>query len=286
MNKTKRPLEGIFLSFLFALIVVLGSIFFIKRNWIIPDFSLPTLASDRGSIDHLFHFILLVTGIAFILVQGLTGYFIWHFSDPNREKAAYLTHSTALEVIWTSVTAVMMIIIGIWGLRVWRNIITTDPPKNAIVVEVTGQQFQWNFRYPGPDGKFGRTDATLISDDNPLGLDPKDPASKDDIVTQDELYLPVNVPVEVRIRSKDVIHSFFLPNFRVKQDAVPGMMVETWFTPTRIGRYDIACAQLCGLGHYKMSGILNIVSQQDFQNELKTLKTGMRGQRIGLEGRY
>lgn len=273
MEKKKRPIEGVFLPFLFGLIVVFGSVFFIKRNWL-PDFWVPELASNRTYIDPLFNFILIVTGVVFILVQGLTGFFIWRYSDPNRERAVYLKDNHALEVTWTAVTAVFMVIIGIWGLRAWGGAMTAAPPSNAMVVEITGQQFQWNIRYPGPDGALGRTDATLISDDNPLGLDPKDMASKDDIVTQDEFFLPVNVPVQLRIRSKDVIHSFFLPNFRVKQDAVPGMTVDTWFIPTKLGRYEVGCAQLCGLGHYKMQGFLNVVTPEEFQKKLKKLKTG------------
>jgi cytochrome c oxidase subunit 2 len=132
-----------------------------------------------------------------------------------------------------------------------------------------GEQFAWNIHYPGPDGKFGRTDNTLVSAENPLGLDRKDPDAKDDLVTPNQLHLPVDRPVLVRLSSKDVIHSFGLYEMRVKQDAIPGMQIPVWFTPTRVGEYEISCSQLCGLGHYRMRGFVTVESQADFQAWLK-----------------
>ncbi len=264
MKTSARPKEGLFLGLTFGLIVVLGTVFFFKK-W------LPDLASDRVEIDHLFYTILIMTGIVFILVQGITGYFIWRYSDPTPERAVYLSHSRSLEITWTTVTALLMLALGVWGLSLWKNVTTGNAPSKALAVEITGQQFQWNIRYPGPDSKFGRVDPHLISDDNALGLDPKDKASKDDVVVQDDLYLVVNRPAIVTLRSKDVIHSFFLPNFRVKQDAVPGMSIDTWFTPTKIGDYEIACAQFCGLGHYTMRGMVHVLSQEQFDQKMKEL---------------
>jgi len=128
----------------------------------------------------------------------------------------------------------------------------------------------WNVRYPGPDGRFGRTDAQLIDDTvNPLGLDKTDHAGDDDIVTLNDITVPVGRTVRVTLRSKDVIHSFFLPNFRVKQDAVPGMSPEVVFVPTTAGRYELACAELCGLAHYRMRGFFNVVSQPEFDEWLQ-----------------
>lgn len=270
-EKPARPKEGIFFGLTFGLIVVLGTVFFFKP-W------LPDLASDRVEIDRMFHAILITTGIVFVVVQGLTGYFVWRYSDQSPERAVYLHDHKALEVTWTLVTAVVVCALGAWGLGLWNRMVASPIPSNLPVVELTGQQFQWNVRYPGPDGRFGRTDPKLISDDNPIGLDPKDSNSKDDIVTQDEFYVVVNKPVVFRLRSKDVIHSFFLPNFRVKQDAVPGMSIETAVTPTKVGDYEVACAQLCGLGHYKMRGMLHVVTQDEYDTKLKELKkTSMRG---------
>ena len=153
--------------------------------------------------------------------------------------------------------------------------------SEALVVQVTGEQFAWNIHYPGPDGVFGRTDIKLLDlQSNPLGLDRDDPAAKDDVTTLNQLYLPVNKPIIVRLRSKDVIHSFGVPEFRVKQDAIPGLTIPIWFVPTvttaemrtRTGnpefQYEIACAQLCGLGHARMRGFVTVQTAEEFQTWL------------------
>ena len=146
----------------------------------------------------------------------------------------------------------------------------------AVVVRVVAEQFAWNVQYPGPDGKFGRTDVNLVAADNPLGLDRRDPAAKDDVTTINQLYLPVDRPVVVHLSSKDVIHSFGLYEMRVKQDAVPGLSIPVWFIPNRIGEYEITCSQLCGLGHFRMRGFVNIQSAADYQkwmaDQLKELQ--------------
>ena len=136
------------------------------------------------------------------------------------------------------------------------------------MVRVVGTQFAWNIQYPGPDGKFGRTDIKLVGSDNPLGLDRSDPAAKDDITTINQLNLPVDRPVLVHLSSMDVIHSFGLYEMRVKQDAIPGIQIPVWFIPNRIGEYEIACSQLCGLGHFRMRGFVNIKTEADFQKWL------------------
>jgi cytochrome c oxidase subunit 2 len=154
----------------------------------------------------------------------------------------------------------------------------TGVKNEALIVQVTGEQFAWNFHYAGNDGAFGRTDISLLDlQSNPLGLDRSDPAGMDDITTVNQLYLPVNRPIIVRLRSKDVIHSFGVPEFRVKQDAVPGLTIPIWFIPnvttaemrTRTGdpefQYEIACAQLCGLGHYRMRGFVTVQTAEEFQ---------------------
>jgi len=150
--------------------------------------------------------------------------------------------------------------------------------SDALVVQVTAEQFAWNFHYAGPDKIFGRRDIKLIdAQENPLGIDRSDPAAKDDITTLNQLYLPVNTPILVRLRSKDMIHSFGVPEFRVKQDAIPGLTIPTWFIPNvttaemrrRLGKddfqYEIACAQLCGLGHYRMRGYVTVLGADEFQ---------------------
>jgi cytochrome c oxidase subunit 2 len=170
------------------------------------------------------------------------------------------------------VTAVIFIGLGIQGNRVWAAYFLTDAPPGALTIEVTAQQFAWNFRYPGPDGKFGRTDPKLIDDSlgNYIGLDPKDPAGQDDVTTQNIMAVPLNRPVRVMLRSKDVTHSFFVPQLRVKQDAVPGMAIRIHFTATKAGEYEIACAELCGMQHYKMRGRLLVMEEAEFQKWLKS----------------
>ncbi len=159
-----------------------------------------------------------------------------------------------------------MLLLVFYAIPAWAKRVKAFPAENeAVVVRVVGEQFAWNVHYPGPDGKFGRTDISLVSADNPLGLDRKDPNAKDDITTVNQLNLPVDRPVLVHLSTKDVIHSFGLFEMRVKQDAIPGMQIPVWFIPNRVGDYEIACSQLCGLGHYRMRGFLTIQTAADYQ---------------------
>lgn len=269
MSKPKGSKEAFFLAFFFICLAVFGALSFFKP-W------LPKLASDRTGIDRLFHTTLIMTGVVFVSVQSIVGYFIWRFSKEKNEKALYHPHDTKLEITWTVVTAIFLFALGGWGFKEWRSTMLQPPPKNAIMVEAIGQQFAWSFRYPSATGMFAKVDPNLISYKNPLGLDPKDESSKDNLYTK-ELYLPVNQPVVVRIRAMDVLHSFFLPNFRVKQDAVPGMTISTSFTPTQIGDFEIGCAQLCGAGHYTMRGMLHVMSVEDYQKKLDELRKPTKG---------
>jgi cytochrome c oxidase subunit 2 len=187
--------------------------------------------------------------------------------------------STYLEIGVAVVEAVLLI--G-FAIPLWAARVDAMPSESeATVVQVTGEQFAWNIHYPGPDGQFGRTDVALLDlQSNPLGLDRDDPAAKDDVTTVNQLYLPVNRPVIVRLRSKEVIHSFGVPEFRVKQDAIPGLTIPIWFVPTittaemraRTGndafQYEIACAQLCGLGHARMRGFVTVQTAEEFQKWL------------------
>jgi cytochrome c oxidase subunit 2 len=136
--------------------------------------------------------------------------------------------------------------------------------SKALHVRMVAEQFAWNFQYPGKDGKFGKTDTSQISGDNPLGIDTEDPAGKDDLVTVNNLHIPVHRPVIVDVSSKDVIHSFNIPVLRVKQDTVPGQLISVWFEATQPGHFELACAQLCGLGHYRMRGDVLIDTPEDF----------------------
>jgi cytochrome c oxidase subunit 2 len=252
-------LQGLLFGLATLLLVALATFFFTK-NW------LPPLKSDRIAIDHALWTTLLVTGVVFILTNLLLAWFSFRYADRPGAQAAYWHDNPRLEWSWTVVTAVIMFAFLFNALGLWAQI-TSAPPKDAMVIEVTGQQFAWNVRYPGKDGIFGRTDPALVDPGelNFIGIDKRDPAAADDIILpQNQLFLPEGRPVRLEVRSLDVIHSFFLPNFRVKQDAMPGMTVETWFTPTQVGDFEIACAQHCGLGHYRMRGQVHVVPAADF----------------------
>jgi cytochrome c oxidase subunit 2 len=203
----------------------------------------------------------------------MLGYLVARYgSHGNNEKADYWHDNPKAEFFLLTGTALILVILVFMGQRIWLKYYFSGLPENATTIEVTAQQFQWHFHYPGADGKFGRTDMTLVNAaTNPVGLDERDEASKDDIISTGEMHVPMNKPVVVRLRSKDVIHSFDLPFHRVKQDAVPGLAVEIAFTPNLAGAFEIACAELCGNQHYKMRGMLTVdASEAEFENWLRT----------------
>jgi cytochrome c oxidase subunit 2 len=256
-------LSGIVLAALILVLIVASLYLFIAQ-----PYWFPTLASEHGGrIDSLFMAVLVVSGIAFVLVQGALGYFVARYGENANERASYWHDNPKAEAILLIMTAVILTVLVFMGQRVWASIYFSDAPTNATIIQVTGEQFAWNFHYAGPDGQFGRTDNKLITGTNPIGLDRDDPTAKDDVLSIGVMHAPVGKPVRVRLRSKDVIHSFFLPNFRMKQDAVPGMGIEVWFTPTKAGQYEIACAELCGLGHYRMKGALTVDESEDAFNK-------------------
>src|SRR5437879_5634054 len=157
-----------------------------------------------------------------------------------------------------------------FAIPLWAKRVNQFPPgKEALLVHVVAQQFSFNYHLPGPDGKFGRRDVSFVSNSNPVGLDPSDPAGKDDIVTTGELHVPVNRPVIAELSSKDVIHDYFVPAMRIGGDAIPGSLIPVWFTPVKTGTYEVICAQLCGLGHSGMKGTLVVDTPQDYQAWLK-----------------
>ncbi len=246
---------------------------------------LPPLASAHGGqIDSLIGWIHIFMLILFVGWGGFFLYVLARFRQSRNPVADYrgvTSHrSTYLEVGVAVVEAVLLI--G-FAIPLWATRVEAMPPESeALVVQVTGEQFAWNIHYPGPDRKFGRTDIKLIDlQSNPLGLDRSDPAAEDDVTAVNQLYLPVNKPVIVRLRTKEVIHSFGVPEFRVKQDAIPGLTIPIWFVPTvttaemrtRTGnpefQYEIACAQLCGLGHARMRGFVTVQTAEEFQKWLE-----------------
>ncbi|MFA0752946.1 MAG: hypothetical protein IMHGJWDQ_000713 [Candidatus Fervidibacter sp.] len=267
MRNRKGNVEGILLPLLLLLLVLIAAITVAGRIW-----WLPPLASEHGkAIDTLFTVTLAITGTVFILVQLLLAWFVFRYRGKEGGRAIFYPENVRLELAWTLIPAAIMTTLIVFGGRLWSRIQLTEPPAGAFVVEVWGQQFKWAIRYPGKDGKFGRVDLRLVSPENPLGIDTKDPASKDDIffpAGEGELHVPVHKPVIVYLRSKDVLHSFFLPHFRVKQDAVPGMVTRTWFVPTRKGTFEIVCAELCGSGHFTMRGVMVVEEEKAVQEWL------------------
>jgi cytochrome c oxidase subunit 2 len=249
------------------LITFVSTYFFIAKAW------WPHGASTAAAfIDGQFALTSVLMGIIFVAAQVALGYLVWKYRDrPSSGPVRYSHGNTTLEILWTTLTAILFIGLNLMGSRVWANERFAPASTGAVSVEVTGMQFAWYFRYPGPDGKFGTTNPKLMDpsagNESAIGLDPSDPASKDDVVTG-TMYLPVGREVDLHERAVDVIHSFFVPAMRFKQDAVPGLEIHMHFTPTEIGEYEIACAELCGLGHYKMHGMLHVVSQEDFDKWL------------------
>jgi cytochrome c oxidase subunit II len=249
------------------LIVLVAATVYIFAAHLFP--APPPITSAALLVDHQYNLTLYAAGAAFVLAQLGLAYMVFRYRDRG-QRAHFTRGSTWMEIAWTSVTLLVFLGLGVAGNRVWAEVEIAPSSGDAIQVEVTESQFVYTFRYPGSDGKFGRLDANLVSPatGNPLGLDPNDPASKDDIVTS-SLTVPVDRPIELLIRSQDVIHNFFVRELRLQQDAVPGMVIPMHFTPDRVGHYEIVCTQLCGLGHYHMHGMLNVVSAADYAGFLK-----------------
>lgn len=240
-----------------------------RFNWWFPE-----LISEYGAIDQQFVLTLIVTGVAFVVSHIGLGYCLFRYRGEGQQKALYSHGNTRLEVVWTLIITLVFVVTAFLGQRVWLNLHLTAAPPDALKVEVVGQQFAWVFRYPGPDGKFGKTEPKEINDqDNPLGLVANDADGKDDIISRGRMVVPLNRPVQLILRSKDVTHSFFVPSLRFKQDMVPGMNISSvHFTANKIGEYEIACAELCGLGHYKMRGVFEIKESADFDKWLSGFK--------------
>ncbi len=248
-------------------------------------------ASDHGEKwDDMFKWTVIITGIVFIITQVLLFWFAFRYQHSDKRKVFFFPHNNTMELVWTVVPAIALTVLVVIGLRNWFAM-TSEAPKNALQVEITGKQFGWMFRYPGKDGQFGQRYYRVIDDaaSNPLGQIWRDSSelnlhadSKnfDDIVVTQTMYAVKNRPVKLIITSRDVIHDVGLPHFRMKMDAVPGTPTTMWFTPLYTTRemkektnnpnfqYEIACDQLCGNGHYSMKGIIEVVSQAEYDEWL------------------
>jgi cytochrome c oxidase subunit 2 len=235
---------------------------------IVKLFGLPPVTSAHGhEIDMM---IFLVHLLMLVLFVGWGAFFIFtlfrfnKWANPKADYHGVTNHNSSY--VELAVAIIEIILLVGFSIPFWAKQVNAFPNRpDAFEIRIIAQQFAWNVHYPGPDGKFGKTSLEFFdSQNNPLGLDPKDPAGKDDVYSLNQLHLPAGRPVIIHLTSRDVMHSFFLPEMRVKQDVLPGLSIPTWFTPTKTGKYEIACAQLCGNAHYRMKGFMTVENEDEF----------------------
>ncbi len=266
-------------GFLMVAFMVLGFVGIYVCNEYLFDKTL--LAQESASIqgekvDQMIWITLIVTGIVFVITQVLLFWFAFKYQENDNRKVFFFAHSTKLELIWTAIPAITLTVLVVFGLRNWF-FFTGEAPKNAMVVEVTGKQFGWIFRYPGKDAVFGKKYYKNIDPAvNSVGIVWDDKLAQDDILTEQTMYVVKGTPVKLIIGSRDVIHDVGLSHFRLKMDAVPGIPTTMWFTPKfttaemkeKTGNpnfaYEISCDQICGNGHYSMKGIVEVVTQAEY----------------------
>jgi cytochrome c oxidase subunit 2 len=253
------------------ILLVVGSLLFhfysISEDWWFTD-----LASAWGMVDFTVDITLYVTGFVFVAVNLFMAYAVIKYRHRKDQKATYEPENKKLEAWLTWLTAVGVAAMLTPGLFVWAKFV--DVPDEAHEVEAIGQQWHWTYRYPGEDGVFGEVDAERITSDNPFGMDPDDPNGQDDVLVYSaEAHIPVDKPVKWLLRSKDVLHNFTVTEFRVKMDLVPGMQTFLWLTPTRTGRFEVLCEELCGIGHFAMRGAVVVDEQDDYDNWIASQPT-------------
>jgi cytochrome c oxidase subunit 2 len=282
---------GLIFAIVFSAVVlkVEGLSFSDLKLRVIPE----NYSAHGGKIDDIFWIIFWITTIIFIAVEVALVVFLARYVPGDGEKKAHYTHgNNTLEIVWTIAPALICVFIAFSSKAVWSEVKQTDPKtlKDPFVVEVSAKQFAWRVRYPNRKVRqaesydailkeFGQVEEKQIdptTDRNFFGIVPADPVGKDDIQQEGELVVPVNRPVVVRLRSQDVLHSFFLPFHRVKQDAVPGWTIDVVFTPVKTGEWEIACAELCGLGHTNMKGTIKVVTDEELKQYLEAAKLGKR----------
>ena len=243
------------------ILLVVGSLLF---HFLSP-WTFTPLASNWAPIDNTVDITLVVTGFVFVAVNLFMAFAIIRYRHRKNRRSVYDPENKKLEWILTAFTALGVAAMLAPGLFVWARFV--DVPPDTVNIEAIGQQWNWSYRLPGKDGKFGRTDTRLISSGNPFGLAPDDPAGQDDVlISSAEAHLPVDRPVRFWLRSKDVLHNFTVPQFRVKMDLVPGMETHMWFTPTRTGRFEVLCEELCGIAHFSMRGAVVVEKEAAFEN--------------------
>ena len=224
-------------------------------DWTLP----PSASTYAGEIDGLYYMILVITGIAFVIVEvGLIWFLIRYRNRPGR-RAKYTHGNNTAEIIWTAVPAVTVVVIGLMSGGVWMRIKGRDSaPPDSLQLGLLAKQFEWHVTYPGADGQLG---------------------TGDDFSLRNQLHVPAGRPVRLMLQAEDVIHSFFVPAFRVKQDAVPGMQIPVWFEATTPGEYEIACAELCGLGHYRMKAMVTVHAGDAYEQWMQEAATNVASTR-------
>jgi len=249
------------------LLVVASVLFHLLSPWYFTP-----IASNWSTIDDTISLTFWVTGFVFVAVNLFMAYCVIRFRQSKGRRAAYEPENKKLEWWLTGLTTVGVVAMLAPGLVVWAKFV--DVPKDAAVVEAVGKQWQWIYRFPGADGKFGTVDARHVSDKNPFGMNADDPNGQDDVlVASPEVHLPIGKPVKVLLRSIDVLHNFSVAQIRVKMDLVPGLVTYVWFTPTRAGKFDVLCEELCGIAHFTMRGRLVVEEERAYQTWLSSYPT-------------
>lgn len=288
--KTKIPSGNKLNGLLMITFFVVGIVLFFYSVVAYWDEMILPLASEHGeTTDNLFWITMIIVTLVFVLVNGVLFLFAYKYQHKDKYEAYYFPHNNKLEMIWTLVPAVVLAVLIFGGWKSWTTV-TGAAPEDSAVVEIMGKQFAWMVRYPGDDNKLGNSHYTYIDDVNEMGLDCKDKNGYDDFMPR-EIHLVVNKPVLFKIRSRDVLHSVFLPHFRQKMDAVPGMPTRMWFTPTKTTaemrselsnhpeyqrvdangkkryenfNYELACTEICGRGHFAMKKLVIVETQEEY----------------------
>lgn len=250
-------------------IAILSAIPILQHTW----WMAPDISTHGATIDEQMSETMAEAGISFLASQIILAWFIWRFSNPRPGEKLKTFPGGAKAMVWAGILLVgaEVMALGAFGVKAWASIYFVAPSAEAIPIQVQAGQFAFYFRYPGPDGTFGAVHPEMISESNQnfFGIDADhDPDAKDDIVAA-EMAIPVNKEIHLLMHSKDVGHSFFVPELRVQQDFVPGLDLSLHFTATKVGKYEIVCTQLCGLGHYNMKAYLYVMSQEDYDAWLK-----------------
>ena len=254
-------------GFIFLAVIVGSILFHIFTPWWWTD-----IASNWGAMDDTINLTFWIGGGVFILVCLFMVYCMFKFSYKDGRKVEYKPEDHKLEKILTVATTLGVAALLAPGLIVWNEYINT--PKNALNIEVMAWQWGWQYRLPGKDGKLGTAQVAKISDENPFGINLDDLNGRDDVLIQsDELHLKTNRPVQILLRSVDVLHNFYVPQFRSKMDAIPGIVTYYWFEPNKVGEYEVLCAEYCGVGHYAMRATVVVENEQNYENWLEEQET-------------